>query len=50
MKKLVKTYRDKAVFVENNRIIVETIPQESAMVLNFYDSIQKKLHLALDKR
>lgn len=48
MRKLVKTYRDKAVFVENNRIIVETMPPESAMVLNFYDSIEKNSHLTLD--
>lgn len=41
MKKLVKIYRNRAVFVENNNIIVETIPPESAMVLNFYDSIEK---------
>lgn len=48
-KTLVKIYRDKAVFFEKpNRIVVETIPAQSAEILDFYEKI-KNYNLSLDK-
>jgi len=42
MKKLVKIYRDKAVYLINNdTIIVENIPLETAEILDFYKNIKK---------
>ena len=49
MKKLVKIYRNKAVFLENgNYITVETIPPESAEILDFYNN-KIFLYKTLDK-
>ncbi len=49
MKKLVKIYRNKAVFLENtNRITVETIPPKSAEILDFYKN-KIFLYKTLDK-
>lgn len=48
MKKLVKIYRNRAVFLEDNcRIVVEEIPAESAEILRFYEKT-KKYNFVLD--
>lgn len=42
MKKLIKIYNNKAVYItKTNRFIVETIPPETAEILEFYKKIPK---------
>ena len=41
MKQLIKLYQNKAVYlVNNNTIIVENIPLESAEILDFYNKLK----------
>lgn len=48
-KRLVKIYRNKAVFFEKpNRIVVETIDDNALKILNYYEKI-KNYDLTLDK-
>lgn len=48
-KRLVKIYRNKAVFFEKpNRIVVETIDDNALKILNYYKKI-KNYDLTLDK-
>ena len=47
-KRLVKIYRNKAVFfVKPNRIVVKTIDDKALKILNYYEK-QKNYNLSLD--